>query len=514
MSSTQPPHEGRAPDSPSDVRALPARPSLEFERKQAKKLLAALHDSDPAASARVRAKMKGSAHRKPAEFQLSDAQFTIAREYGFTSWPRLVEYFETLARHEASGGHAQAHGREANEMWARGIIAKQRNCRNEAAQILAAFVPRFYGRSNEEVFAAEVTIEDAYLVQARLNRYPSWEVMLAEDRLPDNEWERHKSPMSKALRAIRAEDAGQFADILEAHPELLTETLPGQPGNISLVHSALIHDLRMQSPGAWRILDWLRERIDLRSTLNWALLGHWNMPTGSAQQLLDAGADPSWTAPNGYTVIEHAIVRYWNQEAVDLIASRVTAPKSFWVAAGLGDVQAVERYVDRKGIPTESARKNRPDFTALHMGFLPLNPAADDRTIVWEAFLVAALNQRFEVLDVLLDRGFPIDYGAWGQPIIHLAVGNGWVPLLEYLVRRGANVELARDGRAGVPESARSCPGETHPGALRRTRSGSPRSRTRRKARASRDADAPLRRGGVRVREAGRDSPGTQRRRS
>ena len=42
MSSTNAPHEGHAPDSPSDVRALPARPNLEFERKQAKKLLALL----------------------------------------------------------------------------------------------------------------------------------------------------------------------------------------------------------------------------------------------------------------------------------------------------------------------------------------------------------------------------------------------------------------------------------------------------------------------------------------
>ena len=40
MSSTNAPHDGHAPDSPSDVRALPARPNLEFERKQAKKLLA------------------------------------------------------------------------------------------------------------------------------------------------------------------------------------------------------------------------------------------------------------------------------------------------------------------------------------------------------------------------------------------------------------------------------------------------------------------------------------------
>jgi hypothetical protein len=174
------------------------------------------------------------------------------------------------------------------------------------------------------------------------------------------------------------------------------------------------------------------------------LLGAWHWPTSALETLLDAGADPGWMPPNGISVLEHALVRWWNGEAVDLLAARVTPPAAFWVAAGLGDVAAVERYLDRAGRPTKAAREHRPDFIAMSMGFLPLNPAADDRTVVWEAFLVAALNQRFAVLDLLLDRGFPIDYSAWGQTVLHLAVGNGWMPLLEYLVKRGANVELVR----------------------------------------------------------------------
>ena len=44
MSSKQP-HEGLPPDSASDVRALPARPNLEFERKQSKKLLALIRSN-------------------------------------------------------------------------------------------------------------------------------------------------------------------------------------------------------------------------------------------------------------------------------------------------------------------------------------------------------------------------------------------------------------------------------------------------------------------------------------
>jgi hypothetical protein len=173
------------------------------------------------------------------------------------------------------------------------------------------------------------------------------------------------------------------------------------------------------------------------------LLGYMRMTTEQMQRLLDLGADSEWVPPNGYSVLEHVIWRCWNGEIVDLIASRVKKPrKALWISAGLGDADAVKRYFDNQGKLKDAARHNRPDFNAL--GYLPMasSPAPNDEEIIWEAFFIAALNQRFAVMDVLLDGGFPIDYIAWGQTILHLAVGNGWLPLVEYLVRRGANLDL------------------------------------------------------------------------
>jgi len=431
-----------APD-PAAVRPLPPRPSLEFERKHAKKLLALLRQCDGEALERARRQLKSAASRRATGFKLADAQFTIAREYGFQSWPRLVEYFRALDRHERSGARDRYLDPRTLEFRPRAILAEHRDRRAGTAQCLAAFIPRFYGLTIEEVFAAEVTIDDARLVHARMNRFPSWQVMLeATQRPAPNDWERHSSPGRMALRAMHAGDARQFAEIVNAHPDLLTESTPGQPGCIALASAALRGNLREQTSETPRIIEWLKARMDLTSTLNWMLLGHWNMPTGSVQLLLDLGANPLWVPPNGIRVLEHAIARYWNADAVDLIAARVSPPKAFWVAAGLGDVKAVERYLDRNGAPTATAHKRRPDFTAMEMGFLPLNPGADDRTVIWEAFLVAALNQRLDVMDVLLDRGFPVDYSGWGQTILHLAVGNGWIPLLEYLIGRGADLDL------------------------------------------------------------------------
>lgn len=60
------------PDSTSQ---LPPRPSLEQLRKQAKERLADLRRSRPGA-------------------RLADAQFALARELGFESWPRLVAHVE------------------------------------------------------------------------------------------------------------------------------------------------------------------------------------------------------------------------------------------------------------------------------------------------------------------------------------------------------------------------------------------------------------------------------------
>src|SRR5688572_1060029 len=66
---------------------LPARPSLESLRKQAKKLARDIASGDAAAIARARAELP------KAELPLSqrDAQLVLAREYGFPGWQDLVK---------------------------------------------------------------------------------------------------------------------------------------------------------------------------------------------------------------------------------------------------------------------------------------------------------------------------------------------------------------------------------------------------------------------------------------
>jgi hypothetical protein len=76
------------------VRKLPLRPDLEQLRHQAKDLLRAIHQGDVDAVAELRAH-----HPKtidPADVKLADAQHVLARSYGASSWPRLVQACELI----------------------------------------------------------------------------------------------------------------------------------------------------------------------------------------------------------------------------------------------------------------------------------------------------------------------------------------------------------------------------------------------------------------------------------
>lgn len=68
---------------------LPQRPSLVQLRKQAKELLRALRSGDAVAVERLRRFLPDV-----SDPILADAQFVLAREHGFESWPRMIHHIE------------------------------------------------------------------------------------------------------------------------------------------------------------------------------------------------------------------------------------------------------------------------------------------------------------------------------------------------------------------------------------------------------------------------------------
>jgi ankyrin repeat protein len=82
------------------IHQIPQRPSLEFDRKAAKKLLREVRAGSAPALARFqefhpRFRSSTTAHDL-ASLKLSDAQLVVARQYGKPSWPRYKHFIETL----------------------------------------------------------------------------------------------------------------------------------------------------------------------------------------------------------------------------------------------------------------------------------------------------------------------------------------------------------------------------------------------------------------------------------
>jgi hypothetical protein len=81
------------------IRSLPVRPSLELDKKAAKRLLRRAHAADGDALARIAAhhpRFTKPGDRSASELKLADVELVIAREYGFLSWPRYKHFVLAL----------------------------------------------------------------------------------------------------------------------------------------------------------------------------------------------------------------------------------------------------------------------------------------------------------------------------------------------------------------------------------------------------------------------------------
>jgi len=451
---------------PRDVRALPSAPSLEYERKEAKALLKHIHSGEIEALRRL-----GSAHpvalrdRQPHELQLADAQHVIAREYGFTSWPRLVEYFEELERHRNAPRHNSSDdGFDRFAERAKGIVRRHQRGDEFVARQLAHFVPRFYARSTAEILATPITEDEARLVVAREKRRASWAELIeranaSRVRRERQTWRDGSAPFERARQAILDHDAGALATILDEHPEILTPSIIEREWRQTLGAVALGVESKAKSAEARQVTDLLASRgVDIQLELDERLYA-WPMDWGNPDAVrwyLDRGANPNRLPRNGITVLEHAMVLHKNGKCVDLIAERVEPRRALWIAAGLGDVAGVRGFIASKGTLTPEGRLNRPDPMA--MGWfvgLPPHRDADDLEIMWEAFRIAGWNGRWSAMDALLEAGLPVDHAPVVWPLLIEAAGNMLVSLAEYLTAHGADVTRSWPSAGSARDQAR-----------------------------------------------------------
>ena len=135
------------------LQQLPERANLEQLKKQAKSLLARARSQEPTAVERFLA-IFASRPFKPDTIALHDAQFVLAREYGFKSWNDLREEVESRLLSFSAA---------ADEF----VRCATGNAQERALRLLA----RHPGIAHASLFA-ELVLGDAQAVAARLNANP------------------------------------------------------------------------------------------------------------------------------------------------------------------------------------------------------------------------------------------------------------------------------------------------------------------------------------------------------
>lgn len=165
---------------------LPNRPSLEQLRKQAKDLLRELRNGEQPAIERLRQHKPGA-----SDPILADAQFVLAREHGFESWPRLVHHIQA----------AQAPELEQHRRIAEDLVAVYNAANVEAAARLNAIFyssldieqirdfirDKLFNLPDTEQRINNFTVLDAQHIVARLYGFSDWSELVQSTSEPAGE---------------------------------------------------------------------------------------------------------------------------------------------------------------------------------------------------------------------------------------------------------------------------------------------------------------------------------------
>jgi ankyrin repeat protein len=321
------------------------------------------------------------------QLKLADAQFELARELGFASWPRLKDYVERIPLEQPF--HVE--------------------------------LDYYEGRANGIASVDGVSVAEARRDLAGRHGYASWqqlrrhvEAMRRGDEPP--------TPFVLAYRAIEANDRDGLVELVDRFPDLVVQR--GTNGN-DLVGMA-------GDPG---ITSFLIERgadVNRGNDYGWTKLhqaGYGN-DCDLARLLLAAGARTDLFARgDGGTPLVAAL--FWgHREVAELLGDE---PGNLRVAAGLGDPDLIRRLV---GTPEAGAHRG---FYRPHGGFPVWQPADDPQEVIDEALVWAAKSNRLDAIRLLVELGARVDADPYRGTPLTWAAANGRVDAVRALVELGAD---------------------------------------------------------------------------
>jgi ankyrin repeat protein len=369
---------------------LPAKPSLDQLRKRAKDL------------ARAEA------------VKLSEAQFRIAREHGFPSWPKLQAYVRRVTEH---GGTLQHPYHQDVHYYAERALGLLASADDETPGAREPF----------ERWGQPRTRDGALAVVAREHGFASWKALREHiESLVDS-----GEPFARAYRAIEARDPAGLEELLGVFPGLVDAR--GTNGNDLLGMATATGDERLSRILLDHGADPARGNVHGWTPLHQA--AYKNLPL-LIDQLLTAGA-PVAVPARGDGGTPLVVALFWgHREAAEKLAEHSRAPGNLRVAAGLGDVDVIDELL------TSGHGGVHRGFYRPHSGFPRWQPADDPAEVKNEALAWAARNDRTEALRALVARGADVNADVYRGTALAWAAAQGRLDAVRTLLELGADVNL------------------------------------------------------------------------
>jgi ankyrin repeat protein len=418
--------------------------NLEQQKKQARELLRAVRAGNEAAIFRLRRHHSRWTTVDEATLRqlvaLHDAQFVLAREQGFASWPKLKAYAEP-----------SSHSRHtrlfvADVAWitdrVHGLMRTRQSAGPAALEQIREWHPRFADRTDEEIRQTPFTEEDGRLVYAREHGFETWDDLTNRVNLLARTADAATNePFMMAFSALQSDNVAGFEALLRANPRLARER--GTNGN-TLLNLAVSFAAKPDWKGGTSAIEALLAAgadVNEANDRGWTPLhaaAYSNKPQ-IADMLIAKGAalDAEAHGAGGTPLI---VALFWgHREVADLLGRHAVSPGNLRAAVGLGIPELVEACFSSQTTLTPEACAAR-GFYRPHSGFPDWQPSTEQQEVLDEALVWACKSNRVSVLERLFRAGARLDADPYrGTPLIWAAVGN-CNEAAAWLIDHGANV--------------------------------------------------------------------------
>ncbi|MGE0527325.1 MAG: ankyrin repeat domain-containing protein [Bdellovibrionales bacterium] len=453
------------------TRKLPSQPSLHQLRKQAKELTRAFRAGDIEARDRIASQAKKAADELlsgQSRGSLSVAQLTIAREYGFESWPKLKFFVEAQAM--------------TFEQKLKSFVSAATNNRLYYAQFLLQHEPRLATHDLStaclvgQYASVERAVEKNPAVVSIKTGLNDWEPLLyvcfSFFHAQSPETAENLLKIAHLLIANGADVNTSYAHSLEdVSADTRIPALYGPSGATNFPELAEILLKAGANPDERESLYHSTEFRDRKcmyllleygaNAKKWGALHHildYDDLEG-VEILLKAGADPNCQYENLGTALHHAIVRGRGLTFIerllfygaDPLAKNPQGHTAYETAIRFGHCEAKSFFEHRFGLQKDLSQpetfvaacaapdpKTAKEILARDPEILKRLPAGDLRLVAD----FAALGKVESVL-LMLDVGFEINQrGEWGGSVLQQAAWHGQAEMVDLLIERGADLEM------------------------------------------------------------------------